>query len=235
MSVVVYGAGGQARILLELMDRAGIGPVTGIIDDNPELMGTKVDGIAVLGSMEKLASIAKVYRVHRAVIAIGDNEARARIAQQARAIGLRLPVLIHPNAYVSPTAHLGDGTVVMAGAVISTHAKVGELGIINTRASVDHDCEVGDYVHIAPGVTLCGSVTVGDNTLVGAGASVIPGMIIGSHSIVGAGSTVIRDVPSYTTVVGSPAREIQHKGKPRPEEPAGSTSEGSGEAGAQGG
>jgi sugar O-acyltransferase (sialic acid O-acetyltransferase NeuD family) len=226
MSVVVIGAGGQAKVLLELMDRAGIGPVSGIIDGNPELVGKKIDGIAVLGSMEKLANVAKVYRMHRAVIAIGDNATRARLAEQVRAIGLRLPVLIHPNACVSPNATLGDGTVVMAGAVINTHAKVGELGIINTRASVDHDCELGDNVHIAPGVTLCGNVTIGDNTLIGVGASVIPGIIIGSHSIVGAGATVVRDVPSYTTVVGCPAREIPHKGTPRPEEPANSNAQG---------
>jgi sugar O-acyltransferase (sialic acid O-acetyltransferase NeuD family) len=224
MSVVVYGAGGQARVLLELMDRAGIGPVSGLIDDNPELIGTKIDGILVLGNLEKLTSVVKVYRMHRADIAIGDNLVRARLGEHARSLGLRLPVLIHPNAYVSPTAHLGDGTVVMAGAVINTHAKVGELGIINTRASIDHDCELGDNVHVGPGVTMCGNVTVGDNTLIGAGASIIPGIIIGSHSIVGAGAVIIRDVPSHTTVAGCPAREIPHKGVPRPEESANTSS-----------
>jgi UDP-perosamine 4-acetyltransferase len=218
MAVVVYGAGGQARILIELMDRAGICPVAGLVDDNAALYGTKIDGIQVLGPLEKLASLARVHRIHRAAIAVGDNVVRRRWAAHARALGLRLPVLIHPNAYVSPTAQLGEGTVVLAGAVVSAHAKVGECAIINTRASVDHDCELGDYVHIGPGATLAGSVTVGDCTLIGVGASVIPGLIIGAESIVGAGAVVIRDVPSNTTVVGNPARAIPHKGiLPAPE------------------
>jgi sugar O-acyltransferase (sialic acid O-acetyltransferase NeuD family) len=221
MAVVVYGAGGQARVLVELMDRAGICPVAGLVDDNPDLHGTKVDGIPVLGPIEKLNSIIRVHRIHRAVIAVGDNLMRKKFADHARAMGLRLPVLVHPNAYVSPTARLGDGTVVMAGAVISAHATLGELCIVNTQASVDHDCFLGDCVHIAPGVTLAGNVTVGNNSLLGVGACVIPGLCIGDDSVVGAGSVVIRDVPSNSTVVGNPARPIPHKGmKSAPQESA---------------
>jgi len=212
MAVVVYGAGGQARVLLELMDRAGICPIGGIVDDNPALHGTKIDGINVLGPIEKLASLARVYRIHRAVIAVGDNVTRKRFAEHARSVGLRLPVLIHPNAVVSPTAQLGDGTVVLAGAVIGPHARIGELCIINTRAAIDHDCELGDCVHIGPGAIVTGGVTIGNGALIGAGATIIPGLIVGDDSIVGAGATVIRDVPSNSTVVGCPARPIPHKG-----------------------
>jgi UDP-perosamine 4-acetyltransferase len=212
MAVVVYGAGGQARVLLELMDRAGICPIAGLIDDNPDFIGTKVEGVNVLGPIDRIGTLIRVHRIHRAVIAVGNNELRKKFAQHARGLGLRLPVLIHPNAYVSPTAKLGDGTVVMAGAVVSAHVTMGELGIINTRASIDHDCYLGDCVHVAPGVTLAGGVTVGNGTLVGVGSSVLPGLCIGDDSIVGAGSVVIRDVPSNCTVVGNPARSIPHKG-----------------------
>jgi len=212
MAVVIYGAGGQARVLLELMDRAGICPIAGILDDNPEFAGLKIDGIPVLGPIDRLASLIRVHRIHRAVIAVGNNIHRKKLADHARALGLRLPVLIHPQAYVSPTAKLGEGTVVMAGAVVSAHVTMGELGIINTRASVDHDCLLGDCVHIAPGVALAGGVTVGNGALIGVGAAVIPGLCIGDDSVVGAGAVVIRDVPSNTTVVGNPARVIPHKG-----------------------
>ncbi|HUO09590.1 MAG TPA: acetyltransferase [Phycisphaerae bacterium] len=211
MAVVIYGAGGQARVLLELMERAGICPIGGIVDDDPELHGTKIDGVNVLGPIEKLPSLARVYRIHRAAIAIGDNATRKRFAEHARSIGLRLPVLIHPNAVVSPSAQIGDGTVILAGAVIGPHAKIGELCIVNTHATVDHDCELGDCVHVGPGTTITGGVTIGNGALIGAGATIIPGLIVGDDSIVGAGATVIRDVPSNSTVVGCPARQIPHK------------------------
>ena len=211
MSVVVFGAGGQARVLLEWMDRAAINPVVGLLDDNPELHGTQVDGVNVLGPVEKLPQLIRVMHIRRAAIAFGDNLLRKKFADYARELGLRLPVLIHPHAYVSPTAKLGDGTVVMAGAVISAHVHIGELGIVNTRASIDHDCYLGDCVHVAPGVTLAGNVTVGDRCLLGVGASAIPGLCIGDDAIVGAGAVVIRDVPSHSTVVGCPAKVIKQR------------------------
>jgi len=212
MAVVVYGAGGQARVLLELMDRAGISPIAGLVDDNPDFHGTKIDGVVVLGPIDRLPGLIRVHRIHRAVIAIGDNVDRQKFADHARGLGLRLPVLIHPHAYVSPAAKLGDGSVVMAGAVVATHVRMGELGIVNTRASIDHDCTIGDYVHIAPGVNLAGGVTVGNGAFIGVGASVLPGLCIGDNSIIGAGAVVIRYVPSHCTVVGNPARSIPHKG-----------------------
>ena len=203
------GAGGHARVVLELMDRAAINPIVGIVDDNPELWNTKIDGINVVGSIEKLGHLIKVLHVRRAAIAVGDNVLRKKFGDHARALGLRLPALIHPAAYVSPKAQLGDGTIIMAGAVVGPHARIGELGIVNTRASVDHDCCLGDAVHIAPGVTIAGNVTVGNFALVGVGACVLPGLCIGDSAIVGAGSTVIRDVPSETTVAGCPARVLE--------------------------
>jgi sugar O-acyltransferase (sialic acid O-acetyltransferase NeuD family) len=212
MAVIVYGAGGQARVLLELMERAGICPLAGIVDDNVELHGNKVEGVYVLGPIDKLASLARVHRIHRAVIAVGDNVTRKRFAEHARSIGLRLPVLIHPNAVVSPTAHLGDGTVVLAGAVVGAHARLGELCIVNTKAVVDHDCELGDCVHVGPGATITGSVTIGNGAMIGAGSTIIPNLIVGDDAVIGAGATVIRDVQSNTTVVGCPAKPIPHKG-----------------------
>jgi len=210
MAIVVYGAGGQAKVALELLEQAGRGEgeIVGMVDDNPALVGTKVDGVAVLGGLERLAELVRECRIDSACIAVGDNALRKRWGEHARGLGLRLPVLVHPNAYVSPTATLGAGTVVMAGAVVATHALIGELCIINTGAVVDHDCQIGDCVHVAPGAVLTGGVRVGSGSLVGAGATVLPGRSIGEDAIVGAGAVVLEDVAGNATVVGNPARKI---------------------------
>jgi sugar O-acyltransferase (sialic acid O-acetyltransferase NeuD family) len=208
MAIIIYGAGGHGRLLLEMMERGGVGPIAGFVDEDPSLHGTKVEGIPVLGSPERLPMLIRALHIHRAVLGVGDNAARRRMAEHARSLSLRLLKVIHPSATIAVSSVVGEGSVVLAGAIIGSHAKVGECNIINTRASVDHDCQTGDYVHVAPAATLCGNVSVCDGAFIGAGATIIPELCIGDESIVGAGATVIRDVASHTTVVGCPARVI---------------------------
>jgi len=80
--------------------------------------------------------------------------------------------------------------------------------IVNTGAIVEHDCELGDHVHMATASRLCSTVKVGDLAHIGAGATILQCLSLGEGSVVGIGSAVIKDVTPWTTVVGSPAREI---------------------------
>ena len=104
---------------------------------------------------------------------------------------------------------LGDGTVVMPGAVVGTCARVGRNCIINTRAVVEHHCVVHDHVHVAPGAVLCGSVEVGENAFVGAGSCVIQSVSIGYDTTVGAGAVVVSPLPNSVVAYGNPARSVR--------------------------
>ena len=55
--------------------------------------------------------------------------------------------------------------------------------------------------------------TIGNNVTIAAGAKVLGNIKIGDNVNIGAGSVVIRDVPSYSTVVGVPGRVVKHRGK----------------------
>lgn len=50
---------------------------------------------------------------------------------------------------------------------------------------------------------------IGAYSFIGIGAKIMPGVIIGDHVVVGAGAIVTKDVPSYTMVVGNPAKIIK--------------------------
>ena len=189
----LYGASGHGRVIKDIIEAEG-GVVEGFIDDNAAL--DVYDGLQVAHSADGLSPV---------IVSVGVNATRKKIVEKLKC---EFGVAIHPTAIVSPSAEIGEGTVVMAGAIINAGAKIGKHCIINTGASVDHECVIGDFSHIAPQVALCGQVHVGEGTLMGVGSCVIPCVKIGDWCTVGAGAAVVKDVKDGETVVGVPAKQL---------------------------
>jgi acetyltransferase-like isoleucine patch superfamily enzyme len=93
--------------------------------------------------------------------------------------------------------------------VVNTGSVIGDNVILNTGCTVDHHNSIGSHSHIAPGTHSGGGVHISEGVLVGIGAAIIPGCSIGQWAIIGAGSTVTKDIPAFTTAVGTPARVIK--------------------------
>ncbi len=199
MKLLILGAGGHAKVVLTTALEAGW-EVLALLDDNPTKWGERLLGIPVHGPLRAILGEKEVW----GIIAIGDNHQRRRLAQELK--GVRWATLIHPRAYVHPSVHIGEGTVVFAGAVIQPAARLGSHVIINTGAIIEHDVLVEDFAHLAPGVRLAGGVQVGEGCLVGIGAVALPGVKIGKRTIVGAGSVVTKDLPERSLAYGVPAQ-----------------------------
>ena len=193
-NVFLYGASGHGKVIKEMIELNG-GQAAGFIDYNLEL--SEYMGLPVAHTMEGQFPV---------IVSIGDNKNRKKVAES---ISGPFGISIHPSAIVSPTAKIGEGTVVMPGAIIGPDAVIGKHCIINTGASVDHECTLGNYVHIAPNVALCGQVSIGDGTLVGVGSSIILGIQIGEWCVIGAGAAVTKDIESRVLAVGVPAKVIK--------------------------
>lgn len=200
--MVVIGAGGHAKVVVELARSCGF-EVVGCLDadDTPRL----VVGAPVIGK-DDMASSLLSDGVRFAALGIGNNRVRERIGGALEALGFTLPALISPNAVVSPSAEVEQGAIVMPGAVLNAECRIGPFSIINTSASVDHDCHLGSAVHLGPGSRLAGSIVVGDRAMIGVGSAVAPGISIGADAMLGAGATAIHDIPPNAIAVGTPAR-----------------------------
>lgn len=210
-SIVVWGAGGHARVVAEILRLRGWS-IVGFLDDvDPGRRGALFLEARVLGGREQLTTLRRD-GVRCAIVAIGDNAARLEAATALRGLGFDLPAAVHPSAVVASTAQVGAGCVVAPNAVVGSASVVGRDVIVNTAATVDHNCVIEDGVHLAPGAHLGGWVTVCNLTFVGLGASVVDRVHIGARSVVGAGSLVLHDVPPDVVAYGSPCRVI----RPRP-------------------
>ena len=189
--IVLIGGGGHCKVIIDAIEGCGEFNIYGIVDSSlPK--GTPVLNIEVLGKDDILPELFKKGISHAfiSVGSIGNCEIRKKIYKNLKAIGFKLPVIIHPKAVISKYAELGEGTFVAAGAVINAGTKIGKNVIINTSSSVDHDCEIGDFVHIAPGATLSGGVKVGDNTHIGVGASIVQCLTLKENSFIKAGALI---------------------------------------------
>jgi len=206
MTWLVVGAGAQGRITLELLRAAAPGEEALLVDDDPALAGATVAGVAVVPRAEVAARLDPSRA--RAIVAIGDNRTRLRLAGELEAAGFAFGTLVHPSAVVLPSATLGRGAVVAPGAVVQSGAVVGDHVLVNTGAIVEHDCTLGDHAHVATGAVLSGGVIVGEGVHVGAGAVIRQGIHIGAGATVAAGAVVIEDVAAGATVGGVPARML---------------------------
>lgn len=147
--LLILGAGGYGRTVAQ----AATHQFTEIafLDDNAQ-------GDRVLGTCAQYASFCKPDTY--AYPAFGDNALRAKWIERLSAAGFRIPTIVHPRAYVSPTARLAAGVVVLAQAAVGEQAVLSQGVIVNMGAIADHDCVLGACVHLAPGAIVKAGCTL---------------------------------------------------------------------------
>ena len=200
--ILIYGAGGHAKSVMEMVLQNNVHTIAGILDDDKRLAGRQVLGIPVLGTRAMLPVLTAqgVKLAANGVGGIIDIAVRVRIFKLLESAGFSFPVLIHPRATIEPSAKVSEGAQVFANAYIGAEAILQLKCMVNTNAVVSHDCEIGAYTHIAPGALLAGHVHVGERTLIGMGVTTAIGVRIGSGVRIGNGAIVLADVPDKMVI-----------------------------------
>jgi sugar O-acyltransferase (sialic acid O-acetyltransferase NeuD family) len=202
MHILLIGAGGHGRAVLETLRDAGWPMPAGVLDDNPASAG--LPGVPHLGPLSAAAALRR-QGLAGAHVALGDNLRRQALGAWLRGLGYALPVIRHPSAVVAGSARIGEGSVLLPRVVLGAAAEAGCHVILNTGCIVEHDSRLEDAVHVAPGAVLGGGVNVGAAALVGLGAALRPGVTVGAGAVVGVGAAVVTDVAPGARVGGTPA------------------------------
>jgi len=208
--IVVVGASGHAKVVIDIIEKQGYFNIIGLIDDLKE-RGSKLMGYEVLGDTGRIADLAAGGGIAGGIVAIGHNWVRHHVVQNIRdrSSGFQFVNAIHPSARIAREVRLGMGVALMAGVSVNPGTHIGDFCFINTNASVDHDNTLGDFSCLQPNAATGGNVRIGAFSVVSMGANVIHGVDIGVHTVVGAGSTVLADLPDRVVAYGTPCRVIR--------------------------
>src|ERR1700690_996650 len=119
ISLVGIGAGGHAKVMLEILRLGPACRLVGLLDRNRELWGKEMAGVPVLGGDELLDKL-RADGIHHAFIGVGstgNGARRQKLYELALSHGFQVVSAIHPQAVISPSARIGAGAAIMAGAI----------------------------------------------------------------------------------------------------------------------
>ncbi len=203
--LLILGAGGHAKVVKETAIETGQFNSFYYLDDNLDL---KKNNLNVVGKLKDLFQDKIRKNYSSAFIAIGNSNKRESLFNNLTKAGYNLPLLIHPTSWVSKSAKISNGSLVLANSTIQANVNIGSSVIINNNCSIDHDSIIKDASHICPGVNLAGNVQIGKRVWVGIGSSVIQNIKIGDDVYIGGGSLVTKSIPDSTKAYGVPAKTI---------------------------
>ena len=136
-SLLIIGAGQYGRVAEEVAAATGKFDAIAFLDDNnPFAIGKVCESAKFLSQYEY------------AFVAIGNPDVRLSLMSELADVGYKLASLIHPRAYVFPSATIGIGAIVEPCAVVHTAAALGIGCIISAGAVVNHNATLGDGVHV---------------------------------------------------------------------------------------
>lgn len=213
--LIIVGTGGTCTDIVEtcleinkLNDQAKI-KILGFLDDNQALHGKSINGLKVLGGLSLAKNMDSDIRFIFAIGSPNNFYKRPAIFSKLGISTSRLYTLVHPSSYISPSAKLAPGVVVLQNVTINSNVRIASNVIILPGSVISHDCNVGSFTLCASNVTLSGNCKVASSCYLGAGSRLIQGVKVGPQSMIGMGANLLKNVVKKSVMVGNPARCIK--------------------------
>jgi len=218
--LILIGGGGHCKSCIDVIQAEGRFDIAGIVESagtRPEGIaneesgiGRQVSGYQVIGTDLDLPELLAKYK--NALITVGQirsAEIRIKLYDLVAELGGVFPVIISPNAYVSKTALIRPGTIVMHHAVVNAEAIIGRNCILNTGSLVEHESVVGDHCHLSTCSVTNGQCKVGNRVFIGSRTVLSNNIEIGDDTVVAAGSVVLRSLHEPGTYTGNPLQKTR--------------------------
>lgn len=195
--IIGLGAEGHAAVLIELIERAGIYDIEGLVNDDDSIKVPTMRGIPVVPGSEFLPERISQGAIGHFFMGLSSLKARAKrrsLFNYALECGLEPCTIIHPRAVISNSAQVGRGTCVLAGAIVSTQSCLRENVTVNIGAMIESDCHIEAHAQLGAGCYIGCGAHIGEGAYIGNGVYVQPNVRIGQDVTIGPGAVVAEDV-----------------------------------------
>jgi len=193
--IILVGAGGHARSCMDVIELSGQFKIAGLVEKD-NAAGQENLVYPVIGTDDDLPSLRQKYRY--ALVTVGQIKSpkpRKKLYDLVKKLDFKLPVIKSLLSYVSKHANIGEGTIIMHGAIVNANAKIGKSCIINNHSLIEHDAVIADHCHVATGAIINGEVEVGEGTFIGSGVVTNQYITIGKNCVIGSGSILKHNIP----------------------------------------
>lgn len=191
--ILIAGNAITAEIICAYLSRDARYQVVGLAVDDAYASQGGVEGYTTVGLSEAVRAFPP--DTHSVIMAMGYNDlnrTREAMFTQLKALGYNVETYIHPDAGVYTNRPLGEGCVVLPGAVIEPNAQIGANTMVWSNVTVAHHSSVGDHCWLGAGTVISGQAKVLHNTFLGVNCTVVNDVTVGEFNIIGAAAMVSR-------------------------------------------
>ena len=136
-NLLIIGAGQYGCVAKETAEAMGCYDKISFIDNNSPLAIGKTDEVEFF-----LTDYANAF------VAIGNSKTRLEIYDKLKKFGYTIVTLIHPKAYIAPSAKVEEGCIVEPNAVVHSNTCIGMGCLISAGAVINHNAVVEAGCHI---------------------------------------------------------------------------------------
>ena len=188
-NIILIGGGGHCVSVIDVIENDNKFNILGILDSN--IKENNVLGYKILGGDNLIPELVNENTYFLITVGqIKSYSTRKKIAKILIENKAKFATIISTLAYVSKHATIGEGSIIMNGAVVNAKSTIGKNCIINTKSNVEHGVSIGDFCHLSTCAVINGDSVIGNGTFIGSNATISNGVLIEEKSIISAGKFI---------------------------------------------